>query len=51
MPNPSLWPIGLAASIVVGAVGGLTQSLPVALLGGALIFICVFGWAFQPLER
>jgi cytochrome c oxidase subunit 1 len=51
MPNPSLWPIGLAASIVVGAVGGLTQSLPVALLGGAVIFICVFGWAFQPLER
>jgi cytochrome c oxidase subunit 1 len=51
MPGPSLWPMGLAASIVVGAVGGLTQSLPVALLGAALIFVCVFGWAFQPLER
>ncbi|HSM08696.1 MAG TPA: cytochrome c oxidase subunit I [Gemmatimonadota bacterium] len=51
MPSPSLWPIGLAAAIVIGAVGGLTQSLPVVLAGGALIFVCVFGWAFQPLER
>jgi len=51
MPSPSLWPIGLAAAIILGAVGGLMQSLPVVLAGAALIIICLYGWAFQPLER
>ena len=51
MPSPSLWPIGLAASIVLGSIGGLTQTLPLVLVAAALIVTCVFGWAFQPLER
>jgi len=27
------------------------QSLPVVLAGAALIIVCLYGWAFQPLER
>jgi cytochrome c oxidase subunit 1 len=51
MPSPSAWPITLAFALLLGAIGGLMTSLPIVLAGVALIFISVYGWAFQPLER
>ncbi len=51
MPSPSGWPIMLALGPVISATGTLVSSLPLALVGVAVIVASIYGWAFQPLER
>lgn len=49
MPNPSYWPIALAAGITLGAAGFFLRDigLYVSLLGVAVILISSYGWAYE----
>jgi cytochrome c oxidase subunit 1 len=47
MPSPSYWPIVLAFGLpIIGF--GLIYSIPLALVGGAIILLGVFGWSLEP---
>jgi cytochrome c oxidase subunit 1 len=50
MPGGSYWPLVTAIGIIVGAVGGLTQTLWIALLAAAIIVVGIYAWAFEPFE-
>lgn len=49
LPNPSFWPIFLAAGITVSAAGFFLKGigLYVSLTGVALMLVSVYGWAFE----
>jgi hypothetical protein len=47
MPSPSYWPIVLALGLpVIGF--GIIYSIPLALLGGAIVLFGCYGWALEP---
>ncbi len=50
LPGGSYWPLVTAVGIVVGAIGGITQSLWVTLLGAAIVVGSIYAWAFEPFE-
>ena len=50
MPGPSIWPVVMAAGLLVTAVGALV-GLPVVLAGAALTLTGLYGWAFQSSEH
>ncbi len=50
VPGGSYWPLVTAIGIIVGAVGGLTQTLWIALFGAAVIVVGIYAWAFEPFE-
>jgi cytochrome c oxidase subunit 1 len=50
MPGGSHWPLVTAIGIIVGAVGGLTETLWIALLAAAIIVVGIYAWAFEPFE-
>jgi cytochrome c oxidase subunit 1 len=47
MPSPSYWPIVLAFSFLPIALG-LLYSLPVAIVGGAILLYAIYGWSLEP---
>lgn len=49
MPNPSFWPIVLAAGITIGAAGFFISGFGVAvsLVGVAVIVISTYGWVYE----
>ena len=47
MPNPSYWPMVIAFGLFCMA-SGLIFGLPISIIGVAVIFIGVNGWAFEP---
>ena len=49
MPSPSYWPILLAAGLPFVALG-LIYSIPVAIVGGLIIVLSMFGWGLQQHE-
>jgi len=49
MPDPSYWPLVMAFGMLVMTVGGL-GSLPTVLVGLAVTFVGLFGWALEPAE-
>ncbi len=48
MPNPSYWPLVTAIGILIFFVGFMAGGVPVNLLGGAIILLGSFSWAFEP---
>jgi len=50
MPCGSFWPLVTAVGIIVGAVGGLTQTLWIALLAAVIVVVGIYAWAFEPFE-
>ena len=47
MPSPSYWPLILALGLpVIGF--GIIYSIPLALLGGAIVLFGCYGWALEP---
>jgi cytochrome c oxidase subunit I len=48
MPNPSYWPILLAAAITLAWALVMTGTWWVIALGTLPVFFCVFKWAFEP---
>lgn len=49
MPNPSYWPVVVAAGALTLAAGALI-GLPVVLLGVAVMVGGIYGWAFEPIH-
>ena len=49
MPNPSYWPLVVAAGALTLAAGALI-GLPVVLLGAAVMVGGIYGWAFEPIH-
>ena len=47
MPSPSYWPIILALGLPVTAFG-VIYSIPVAVVGGLIILLGMYGWALEP---
>jgi cytochrome c oxidase subunit I len=47
LPNPSYWPITIAFGLPVVAYG-LIYNIPLALVGGAIVLVGVYGWALEP---
>jgi cytochrome c oxidase subunit 1 len=47
MPSPSYWPIVLAGSLPIIALG-LIYAIPVAIVGGALVVLAMYGWSLEP---
>ena len=47
MPSPSYWPIILAFGLPVTAFG-VIFSIPVAVVGGLIILLGMYGWALEP---
>ena len=47
MPSPSYWPIVLALGLPVTAFG-VIYSIPVAVVGGLIILLGMYGWALEP---
>ncbi len=49
LPNPSYWPICLAAGLTLGAAGFFIKGfgLYVSLLGVAIVLISSYGWAYE----
>ena len=47
MPSPSYWPIVLASGLPIVALG-VIYAIPVALVGGLVIVMALFGWALEP---
>jgi cytochrome c oxidase subunit 1 len=50
VPGGSYWPVVTAIGIIVGALGGLTQSLWISLLAAAITVVGIYAWAFEPFE-
>jgi cytochrome c oxidase subunit 1 len=50
LPGGSHWPLVTAIGIIVGAVGGVTQNLWIALLAAAILVVGIYAWAFEPFE-
>jgi cytochrome c oxidase subunit 1 len=49
MPNPSFWPLILALGMLVVTIGALI-GLRVVIPGVLLMFVGLYGWAFEPVE-
>jgi cytochrome c oxidase subunit 1 len=47
MPSPSYWPIVLAGALPVIALG-IIYSIPVAIVGGAIVVLAMYGWSLEP---
>jgi cytochrome c oxidase subunit 1 len=47
MPSPSYWPIVLALGLPVTAFG-VIYSIPIAIVGGVIILLGMYGWALEP---
>jgi cytochrome c oxidase subunit 1 len=47
MPSPSYWPIVLAFSLIPIALG-LIYSIPVAVVGAAVLLYAMYGWSLEP---
>jgi cytochrome c oxidase subunit 1 len=47
LPNPSYWPITIAFGLPVVAYG-LIYNIALALVGGAIVLVGVYGWALEP---
>ena len=47
MPSPSYWPIILAGALPIIALG-LIYAIPVAIVGGAIVVLAMFGWSLEP---
>ena len=47
MPSPSYWPIILAFGLPVTAFG-VIYSIPLAVVGGLIILLGMYGWALEP---
>jgi cytochrome c oxidase subunit 1 len=47
MPSPSYWPILLAGALPIIALG-LIYSIPVAIVGGAIVVLAMYGWSLEP---
>lgn len=50
LPSGSYWPLVSALGILVAAVGALLHTLWVVLLGGAVLVVGIYAWAFEPFE-
>jgi cytochrome c oxidase subunit I len=48
LPNPSYWPLVTATGVAVFLIGFLVGGVPVHLVGGGLLFLGAFRWAFEP---
>jgi cytochrome c oxidase subunit 1 len=49
MPNPSWWPLVTASGIIIFFIGLLLGvKVPVMLLGGAVLLLGIYRWAFEP---
>ena len=47
MPSPSYWPMVLAAALPIIALGLIYAPL-VAMVGGVIALLAMFGWALEP---
>jgi cytochrome c oxidase subunit 1 len=47
MPSPSYWPIILASSLPVIALG-VIYAIPVAIVGAAIVVLAIYGWSLEP---
>jgi cytochrome c oxidase subunit 1 len=50
LPGGSYWPVVTAFGILVMAAGALLHTLWVVLLGGAILVVGIYAWAFEPFE-
>ena len=50
VPGGSFWPVVAALGILLLGIGALLQALPVVIGGGAVLFVSVYAWAFEPFE-
>jgi cytochrome c oxidase subunit 1 len=50
MPGGSYWPMIAAAGILVMAVGAVAHTLWVVLMGGSILVVSIYRWAFEPFE-
>jgi cytochrome c oxidase subunit 1 len=50
LPAGSYWPLVTAFAILVMASGALLHTLWVVLLGGAILVVGIYSWAFEPFE-
>ena len=50
MPGGSYWPLIAAAGILVMAVGAVAHTLWVVLMGGSILVVSIYRWAFEPFE-
>jgi cytochrome c oxidase subunit 1 len=48
MPNPSYWPPFAALGMLVMGAGAVAYSLPIVLIGTAIMVASYFAWAFEP---
>ena len=47
MPSPSYWPIVLALALPIMAYGVIFSRV-LAVVGGAILLLAMFGWALEP---
>jgi cytochrome c oxidase subunit I len=50
VPAGSIWPLITATGVLVFFLGPLTRTLWLAILGGAIVVVSVYKWAFEPFE-
>ena len=50
VPAGSFWPAVAAIGIIVAAIGGILEALPVVLGGGVVLIVAIYAWALEPFE-
>jgi cytochrome c oxidase subunit I len=48
MPSPSYWPIVAALGLPVIALGMIFKTIPLSVIGAAIVLLGVYGWVLEP---
>jgi len=50
VPGGSWWPMITAFGLPIMAIGAISRTLPVVLIGALVVIVGIYRWAFEPFE-